>query len=253
MRTKQLLLTVAALLAAGLLKTQATPVYSQNIVGYATLSAPSASTYYLMAIPFVIGVSNGADEVFGLNANPGNLPIGTEILTFDVPSQSYIISFYDPTTSPPWWDSASENYNMPTPDLPVGQAFFLLPASGVTNTFVGTVAVSIGGSNVMSMPSASTYYMVASVVPYAGAVTNGSLAGGGMNLNGMPIGSEVLTFDVPSQSYNIAFWDPTTFPTPWWDSASENYNVPVPTAQVGQGFFVLPADSYKWTNSLPGL
>src|ERR1035438_2188220 len=40
MRTKTLLLTAAALLAAGIVSTQAQPVYSQNIVGYTTEILP---------------------------------------------------------------------------------------------------------------------------------------------------------------------------------------------------------------------
>src|ERR1035438_3189483 len=46
MRTKTLLLSAAALLAAGFVSSQAQPVYSQNIVGYANVPTPLASTYY---------------------------------------------------------------------------------------------------------------------------------------------------------------------------------------------------------------
>jgi len=251
MRTKTLLLSAAALLVAGVVSTQAQPVYSQNIVGYATVPTTNASSYYMMTVPFAIGVSNGANEVFGLAANPNALPNGTEILTFNVMSQNYVISYYDPTTTPPWWDSANENYNVPTPALPAGMGFFLLPSGPVTNTFAGTIALNVGSTNKFAMTNASSYYLMGSLVPYAGAVTNGSAGGGGIDLNALPNGTEVLTFDVPSQSYIISYFDPTTFPTPWWDSANENYNVPAPVVSVGQGFFVLPSGNYTWTNSLP--
>jgi hypothetical protein len=248
MRTKTLLLAAAAL-AAGLFNSQAqTPVYSQNIVGYANVvTAGNGGTYYLLATPFNIGVSNGANEVFGLAANPNALPTGTEILTWNVGSQSYSIAFYDSSTTPPWWDSANENFNVPTPSLPVGQGFFLLPQSSITNTFAGTVAVNVGSSNVVSLTgSGGTYYLLGSAVPYSGAVT----ATNGINLSSIPVGTEVLTWNVANQSYNIAFYDSSTTP-PWWDSANENYNVPTPTNNVGGGFFVLPQSGFTWTNSLP--
>jgi hypothetical protein len=247
MRTKTLLLAAAAL-AAGLFNSQAqTPVYSQNIVGYANYATPSSGTYYLMSVPFQIGVSNGANEVFGLNANPSALPIGTEILTWNVGSQSYTISFYDPTQSPPWFNDPNEDANVSTPDLPVGSGFFLLPGgSGLTNTFAGTVAVSVGATNTMTLPNSGTYYLVGSPIPYAGAITNSN----GINLNGLPVGTEILTWSVLSQSYTISFYDPTQSP-PWFNDPNEDANVPVPSANVGDGFFVLPAGSYTWTNSLP--
>src|ERR1039457_1044177 len=57
MRTKTLLLSAAALLAAGFVSSQAQPVYSQNIVGYASV-ALTGGQYNMMAVPFDLGVSN---------------------------------------------------------------------------------------------------------------------------------------------------------------------------------------------------
>src|ERR1035441_6352568 len=45
MRTKTLLLSAAALLAAGFVSSQAQPVYSQNIVGYASVPTANGGTY----------------------------------------------------------------------------------------------------------------------------------------------------------------------------------------------------------------
>jgi hypothetical protein len=72
MRTKTLLLTAVALLAAGIASSRADgTVYSQNIVGYASVSTPgNGASYFLMTCPFVIGQSNGLNEVFGTNTLP---------------------------------------------------------------------------------------------------------------------------------------------------------------------------------------
>jgi hypothetical protein len=148
MRTKTLLLSAGALLAAGIVSSQAQPVYSQNIVGYASLAAP-ASQNVMMTVPFNIGVSNGANEVFGTN-----LPVGSTILlystaattiplsnvgdalgvngTLPVPAASYVTYYYDPVYVSlgygAWWTDASYGNNMPAPTLTVGQGMFVLPA-----------------------------------------------------------------------------------------------------------------------------
>src|ERR1039457_324086 len=83
MRTKTLLIALGAL-ALGAFSSRA-DVTSANIVGYANVITPgSGGTYYMMTCPFVIGVSNGADEVYGLNANPNALPPGSTLLKFNV-------------------------------------------------------------------------------------------------------------------------------------------------------------------------
>jgi hypothetical protein len=242
MRTKTLLLTAAALLAAGIMTSQAqSPVYSQNIVGYATVVTPASGTYYMLSIPFKIGVSNGANEIWP----SGALPELSTLLTWDVPSQSYKGVLYD-STSPTLWDNG--NYDpVPAPILPVGQGFLLNLTAPATNVFAGTVAINVGTSNQMSLPNSGTYYMVGSVVPYAGSVTNGTSSGGGANLNGLPELSTVLTWDVPSQSYKGVLYDSTS-PT-LWDNG--NYDpVPAPTLTVGQGFFINLTGPYTWTTGL---
>ena len=300
MRTKTLLLTAAALLAAGMVSSQATPVYSQNIVGYATVSANgSGGTYYMTTCPFVIGVSNGADEVYGLNANPSALPPGTTILIFnaaetniykynsggnvgpgayvDVPAQGYTTYYYDPqyvgSGFGAWWDDGNYDDNVPTPTLPPGQAYFLLPTANTTNTFAGTVAVPVGGTNTMALNgSGGTYYMVSSVVPYAGDVTNSP----GVNLNNLPAGSTILAWNaaattiqtfnsggninagflvsVPGQSYSTYYYDPQYVGSgfgAWWDDGNYDDNVPDPTLSVGGACFVLPAANYNWVQIVP--
>ena len=247
MRTKTLLLTAAALLAAGIVSIQAQPVYSQNIVGYANLPTAGSSTY-LISVPFVIGASNGANEIWPAPGGVPTLPDGSEILLWN--GTGYDIYFSD-SGSPSLWD----NQGGPIPNsplLPVGKGFFLIPALNTTNVFAGTVSVNVGSSNVMTLAGSSTY-LVSPVVPYAGSFTNGNpttgAGGPGLSINspngGMPDGSEVLIWN--GTGYNIYFSDSAS-PSLW-----DNQGGPIPTAptiNVGQGIFIIPAAQFKWTVGL---
>ena len=249
MRTKTLLLTAAALLAAVFASTtQAQPVYSQNIVGYASVPTPTAFANYLITVPFTIGVSNGANEVWPL-ISPGNpsIPDGSAILIW---TGTTYTTYLSDSGSPTLWDNNGGTPLTFSPTLPVGQGFFLSPAAAhVTNVFAGTVAVNVGTSNKMSLPNAFANYLVAPVVPYAGAVTNGNSSTGGPNLSingGLPDGSALL------------IWTGTTYTTYLSDSGSpslwdNNGGTPIPqppTISVGQGFFISPAAPFTWTVGL---
>jgi hypothetical protein len=250
MRTKTLLLTAAALVA-GIGISQADPVYSANIVGYANIATLNPGSYYLLACPFQTGVSNGANEVFGTT-----LPDGSLILTWNVNSQSYTTTMFD-STQPLgaglyWYDLAEANA-LPPPKLPTGQGFFLLPTAPVTNVFSGAVSVNVGSTVTIPLANAGSYYLLGSPIPYAGSITNGSSLAAGVNLNGLPDGSLVLSWSVSSQSYTTTMYD-STAPLGaglfWYDLAEANA-LPVPTIGVGGGFFVLPTGSYNWIEKLP--
>jgi hypothetical protein len=239
---KKTLLIAAAALAAGVISSQAQNVYSQNIVGYANVATPAAGAQYLLSVPFKIGVSNGANEVFG-----SNLPEFSSVLIWDSGTFSYSFAQTDTSSGTGWSDA---DYNeVPVPVLPVGQGFFLSPSqANVTNTLVGTIAINVGTSNVMSLPSAGAQYLVGCAVPYAGYVTNGNNSGGGPNLNGLPEFSQVLVWDTGTFSYSFAQTD-TSSPTGWSDA---DYNeVPPPSITVGQGFFVSPSQANaEWKTGL---
>ena len=242
MRTKTLLLSVAALLAAGIVSSQAQPVYSQNIVGYANVVTPgNGAINYLLAVPFAIGASNGANEIFGTS-----LPDFTALLIWNVNKQGYSAVQAFSGSSTGW---ADPGFNpVPAPILAVGQGFFLNPASPVTNTFAGTVAVNVGTSNKMSLPgNGAINYLVGCVVPYAGSVTNGNNSTGGPNLNGLPDFSSVLIWDVNKQSYSVV----QSFSGSATGWADPGFNpVAPPTLTVGQGFFINPASPYTWITGL---
>jgi hypothetical protein len=222
----------------------AAPVTSINDVGYATVATPQASSYYLLACPFQIGASNGANEVFGTT-----LPDFTLVLTWNVASQSYITSQYDSTQPTPGisWYAIDDSTPVTIPTLPPGQGFFLLPFAPITNSFVGSVAVNNGATNITTLPNASVYYLLGSTIPFDGAVTNS----GGIQLTNLPDFSLVLTWDVPSQSYVTSQFD-STQPTPGdtWYQIDDSTPAPVPNLSVGQGLFILPFSAYNWQQTL---
>ncbi|MGA2243152.1 MAG: hypothetical protein ABSH11_14095 [Verrucomicrobiota bacterium] len=254
MRTKTLLIASAAL-AAGILACSA-QTYSQNVVGYANIQTLTGGNQYMLACPFAIGSSNGANEIFGLN-----LPSGSQIQTWDSGSSTFSTVIFDTSDpqglgsdAPVWytdndWDAAT------IPTLPPGQGFFLTPNGPVTNTFAGAVAVAVGTSNQMVLPTGGNSYMVGSVVPYAGDVTNGTASTGGPNLNGLPSGSQIQTWNSGSSAYTTIIYD-TSDPqglgtdAPVWYQDNDWDGAPCPSVTVGQAFFIIPNAPYTWTTGL---
>ncbi len=255
MRTKTLLLSVAALLAAGFVSAQAQPVYSQNVVGYASVPTVTGGNYYMITIPFTIGVSNGVNEVFGTT-----LPAGSSIYTWNSGSQKFSVAVYDNTdpiglgTSVVWYNQTETAALTALPTVLPGQGFFLRPGGAITNVFAGTVAVNVGTSNQMTLSTGGNYYMVASVVPYAGFVTNGNSSTGGPNLNGLPAGTGIYQWTPATQKFGVTVFD-NTDPIGLgtgvvWYNQSETVAVPCPTINVGDGFFLRPGGAYTWTTGL---
>ncbi len=252
MRTKTLLIAAAAL-AVGVISSQA-QVYSQNIVGYANVQTLTGSANYLLSIPFTIGSSNGANEIW---------PLMSDGVTPTLPDGSFI-SIWNGTTyttyesdsgSGSLWDDNNGTSISYAPVLPVGQGFFLSPSSATTNLFAGTVAVQVGTSNNMVLAVGSANYLVGCVVPYSGAVTNGNVATGvGGPCLFSPDGGNT---GLPDGSF-LSIWTGTTYTTYESDSGSGSYwddnngtAIPVPPSiTVGQGFFLSPASAFTWTVGL---
>ena len=253
MRTKTLLLSVAAAFAVGLTSLQA-QVYSLNVVGYANVVTPGNGTiYYLLSVPFQIGASNGANEIWPLiSPNNPSIPDGSEILTWNGSGYNAYLS---DSQSGSLWDDNNDNPLTFSPTLPVGEGFFLVPANNTTNVFAGTVSVNVGSSNTMSLPgNGTTYYLVGGTVPYAGAVTNGNNSGGGLNLamnNNTAAnldGSELLIWN--GSGYTAYLSDSTS--SSLWDDNNGNPIGTPPSVTVGQGFFLVPSANFPWTEGLTG-
>jgi len=237
---KKTLLMAAAALAAGVISSQA-GVYSQNIVGYANIATKVAGNNYLLEVPFTVGVSNGANEVFG-----SSLPDFTQILVWS-PTASTFTLFQSDSSSTTGWDD--NNFNpVPPPVLPVGQGFFFVPSAPVTNVFAGAISVAVGSTNTMTLPTAGNNYLIGSAVPYAGSVTNGTSTGGGLNLNGLADFTQVLIWSPTASTFTLYQTDSTS--TTGWDD--NNFNpVPPPSLSVGDAFFCVPsAANVKWVQGL---
>ena len=243
------LLIAAAALAASVISSQA-GVYSQNVVGYANLPA-AAGKNTLLECPFVIGASNGVNEVFG-----ETLPLFSEVLTYT--GTGYNIALFDNSNgagTPEWYQSDDVTPLTTLPTIPPGKGFFLIAQGAYTATFAGAVAVNVGTSNNMALVTGKNN-LVGCAVPYAGTVTNGNSSTGGPNLNNLPLFSELLFYT--GTTYNIALYDNSNGAgTPNWYQSDDvtPYVDPssggnVPTITVGQAFFIIPQGAYTWTTGL---
>jgi hypothetical protein len=243
MRTKTLLIAAAALVA-GVISSNA-QIYSVNDAGTVSIVAPNGGTY-LLAIPFNIGVSNGANEIWPLTPTlQPTLPDYSSILIWDPNTLSYTTYISDSTSSS-LWDDGSYSPLSGAPTLPVGEGFFLIPSADVTLSFVGQVAVDNGTSNQTFLANGGTY-LVGSAVPYGGAITNGNDSTGGVNLDingGLPDYSSLLTWDPNTLTYTTYISDSTSGSL--WDDGSYSPLATPPTMAVGQGVFIVPSDDFTW-------
>jgi len=206
MRTKTLLLSAAAMVA-GLISAHAqSNVYSANIVGYVTVTN-AASQYALWSLPLDSGTNT-------LNALVPNPPTGSTILVWT--GSGYSSS----TKSPAGW--------LPNLTLTPGQGFFIRSTAAGTNTFVGSIAVPVGGS-VTNTLAGGLYSLVGSPIPYTD-----SLNGTNLNLQA-GTGSTVLVWGGAGYSSS------TKSPAGWLPNLSIN---------PGQGFFVRPTGPTNWVQNL---
>jgi hypothetical protein len=208
MRTKTLLLSAAAMVA-GLLSSQAqSNVYSANIVGY-------------------VSVTNAAG-VFVLMANP--LDNGTNNLTSLFPSapNNSQIQVWNGSGFTLATKQLTGNWSTNLVILP-GQGFFAkFPAAG-TNTFVGSVAVPVGGSVTNSL-AAGLFTLVGSPIPYTDTLT-------GTNLN----------LQVANNS-QVQVWNGTGF-TLATKQLTGNWSANL-TITPGEGFFLKPSAATNWVQTL---
>jgi len=244
MRTKSLLLAGAAL-AISLVASQAAPVYSQNVVGYANVPMAGSATY-LLTIPFQIGSSNGANEVWPLSGGNPTIPDFSTMLIWNGAGYNAYLS---DSSSGSLWDDTDYNALPGAPVIPVGGAFFLIPSSAVTSTFAGSVAVPISGTKGTPL-SGSVTYMMSCYVPYSGSVNAGTTAGGGPNLSnagtGLPDFSTLLIWN--GAGYAAYLSDSSSGSS--WDDTDYNALVTAPTIGVAQGFFLIPSGNFTWTVGL---
>jgi hypothetical protein len=208
MRTK-ILLIAAATFAAGLVASNASPVYSANVVGYVTVSAPAGS--YVL-------VSNPLDD--GTNT--------TTSLGLNLPNKSSI-NVWNGTS----FVTSAKSGGVWTPDqsIPVGTGFFVNAKTATNITFVGNVIVpSAGVGTNVNVLGAGTYELVGSQIPYSGDLNQTT----GTNLT--------LGLILPNKS-SVNVWNGTSFVT---SAKSGGVWTPNATIAVGQGVFVNAKTATNW-------
>jgi hypothetical protein len=184
MRTKNLLLSAAAL-AAGIVSSSAqSNVYSVNIVGY--VNKPLATNQLeLIQNP----LDNGTNT---LNSTLGSLGTGSQAYVWNGSGYSF----------------ASKPKAVWSPDLavPTGLGFFVRRAGAVgTNTFVGEV-VADSGKSVTNVLAANVTTLVGSLLPVAG-----TLNGTNLGLATAPTGSVIYKWNGSGYTFSSkpkAVWSP---------------------------------------------
>jgi len=265
MRTKTLLLSAAALLAAGIVSSQAQAVYSQNVVGYASVVLPSGG-FEMFANPFTNGNNSASNVLTGL--------VGGETLYIWNGNGYYEYNYLGLGNGTgaggpsDWLDAGSPtnipgdvnisgNFFAPTPVLPPGQAFFIQNLGATeTNTFTGVVATT----NSVTLTSGH-YLMLASAIPVGGDISNNII-----NLTGSLVGGETVYVWNGNGYYNYNYLGAGNGtgaggPSDWLDAGSPtnipgdvnisgNFFAPDPQIKVGQGFFILNVgSSEQWNQS----
>lgn len=152
MRTKNLLLSAAALVAGALSVQAQSNVYSVNVVGYVNIPF-AQNALSLIATP----LDNGTNNLTSLFPNAAN---GSQVQVwngagFQVAQKTF----------------GNWNTNLV---VPPGTGFFFKSGSNMTNTFVGNVAVSTGATNTIALP-ANTLVLVGSPLPIADNLTGTNL------------------------------------------------------------------------------
>src|ERR1035437_10268901 len=185
MRTKTLLIAVAAL-AAGILASSA-QTYSQNVVGYANVVIAGNGALTLLANPF-----DGGNGKYATKLLNSALPKKSALLTWNGAGFDNVLK----TGSPAAWPVTAGN------QLPPGVGFFVQNggagsgAPDLTNTFVGTVIPNVGLTVTNGEPLGMS--LLGSTIPYAGNLAINGQSGGDTNMDfGTPLTkkSQILTWN----------------------------------------------------------
>jgi hypothetical protein len=234
MRTKTILLAMAAL-AAGLATSQAqTPVYSANIVGYVNLPlTPNQYSLYSPALDVDGTGTNGTiTTVIGTN-----VASGTTVLVFN--GTGYDALQFAPLTrnGSPVWQLEGTGAD-PTYPLNVGEGFWIQDPTDTNLLETGTVMQGTL-TNEYVMPGGD-YSLLSSQAPLSGGITTA--------LNYQPnSGDTILIYN--GTGYNAYQYAPLTRNgSPVWQL--EGGGQAEPQISVGQGFWLQPALTTNWTETL---
>ena len=156
MRTKTLLIAAAALVA-GVISSEAQTVYSVNVVGYVNIVTTNGFVLVNNALDYDgSGLSNTVQNLFGTN-----LPVNSQILTWNTGSGAFSVNQYLSSKSGNAWQN-------PNQQLPPGKGFFISTSIVKTNAFVGTVLQ--GGLTNQFLTSAG-FSLIGGSFPVVGGIT----------------------------------------------------------------------------------
>jgi hypothetical protein len=257
MRTKTLALCAAALAASALTTMAQSNVYSLNIVGYANIRIGGGNDVFNN--PFDLDGVNNADKVLNHAAiadgggNPG-LDAFT-VSTWNGVSFNSVYFEQDFTSANTggavtngWATDGGGSAQGIPPNLPPGKAFFINNGGPVvTNTFVGNVVPSPGGTNSYTVGGGNQF--IGSRLPVAGLLNSAAFQ--------MPIAALADGGGNPGlDAFTISTWNGVSFSSVYYEQDFTSANTGgavtngwatdgggsaqgiVPNIKIGQGFFI---------------
>ena len=211
-----------AALAAGVLSSNAQPVYSANIVGYVNI--PVTSGFNTIANPLNNSIGNSLTNIIP----PGPAFDGSVVSLWNGTTYvSYVID----STFPTGVADPGDNFAVTPPVLNPGQAFFVNNTVGSnTVTLVGSVAIGGPGPGSVglatnTLTSSPVQSFSASIIPVGGGIesTNFNLP--------LQVGDQVLFWTGGGYSVNLYGG-----PGQWYNGVTFN-PISTPNLTVGQGFY----------------
>ncbi len=224
MKTKTLLIAAAAL-AAGVIASQAQPVYSQNIVGYVNQTFVGG-VYTQVSVPLSVSSTNSAEQIFPA------VQAGDAILLWNGAAYDTYTYF-----GPGQWLYPDGSTIGAAPNLKVGQGLFFQAGATETNTVVGDVVLS-NTNNPVTL-TGGTYTLVGSLPP----IGVSSLEDTNLNLP-LQAGDAVLIWDGTKYGTYTYFG-----PGQWLYPDGSTIGVS-PGLTVGQGFFYQAGATETWSQNL---
>ena len=213
---KKTLLIAAAALAAGIISTQASSVYSQNVVGYANQALLGGLNMVLPAVSASGTNTSSAEAVFPC------LKTGDQLYLFRSDGSGFDIAYFNATND--WYDPNNGYASIPVPQLTMGHALYYDNESGSieTNTYTGSVIFS------NTVPLLGGLTLVGSSPAIGGSIESTNV--------GLPFqtGDQVYLWKPDASGFNVAYYNA---PGDWYDPNNGYASIPVPQITVGVGFY----------------
>jgi len=204
----------AAALAAGIVTSNA-QVYSQNVVGYVSVTI-APTNFSLISVPLDYD-GTGTNDLVG-NVFGTNFLNGTSLENW-VPGSGFVVNTFGPTSKnpTPHWTTPSQQYAP-------GEGIFVLNPSNVTYT-VSIVGSVLQGNLTNQYINQAGFALVGGMFPVSGGISS--------TFGYAPDNGDAYESWTPAGGFTVNTYGPTSKnPTPHWGNGE-------PTLAVGQGAFIL--------------